>query len=70
MQGVEHRATESEETTTHSFVYRSPHPPMAEATGLSSWDTDPRFIISTFVDYAAVAAAYRGPANGRLDIRV
>jgi len=61
--GVEHRVTEGEQTTTHSFLYRNPRPPMAEATGLSVWDTDPRFIISTFADYTAVAAAYRGLAN-------
>jgi Transglutaminase-like superfamily len=61
-QGVEHRVTEGERTTTHSFLYRNPQPPVAEATGLSAWDTDPRFIISTFADYAAVAAAYRAQA--------
>src|SRR4029077_5340045 len=61
--GVEYRVTEGEQTTMHSFLYRNPRPPMAEATGLSAWDTDPRFIISTFADYTAVAAAYRGLAN-------
>jgi hypothetical protein len=63
VQGVVHQLTEGEQTTTHSFLYRNPRPPMAEATGLSAWDTDPRFIISTFADYAALAAAYRGLAN-------
>ena len=65
VQGVEHRVTEGEQTTTHSFLYRNPRPPMVEATGLSAWDTDPRFIISTFADYSAVAAAYRGLAMRR-----
>ena len=65
VQGVEHRVTEGEQTTTHSFLYRNPRPPMAEATGLSAWDTDPRFIISTFADYAAVSTAHRQLAAGK-----
>jgi Domain of Unknown Function with PDB structure (DUF3857) len=36
VQGVEHRVTDGEETTTHSFFYRNPRPPMAEATGLAA----------------------------------
>jgi hypothetical protein len=59
VQGVEHQTSESEQTVTHSFLYRNPHPPAAKAEALSPWDTEPQFIISTFADYAAVAAAYR-----------
>jgi hypothetical protein len=35
VQGVEHRVTEGEQTTTHSFLYRNPRPPaLAAGTGL------------------------------------
>jgi hypothetical protein len=62
VQGVEHSVDEGEQTITHTFLYRNPRPPPAEAEALSLWDTDPHFIISTFADYAAVAAAYRALA--------
>ena len=38
---------------------------MAEPAALSPWDTEPHYIISTFPDYAAVAAAYRQMAAGK-----
>jgi hypothetical protein len=41
---------------------------MAEATGLSAWDTDPHFIISTFPDYAAVGAAYRALVAAKTEV--
>jgi transglutaminase-like putative cysteine protease len=66
--GVEHRIAEGGETTTHTFFYANPRPPTAEATGLSPWDTDPQFIISTFADYAAVAAAYRALAAPKTEV--
>ena len=65
VQGVEHQVAESELTVTHSFLYRNPRPQRAEAEALSPWDTEPQFIISTFADYAAVAAAYRRMAAGK-----
>ena len=54
VQGVEHRVDEGEQTVTHRFLYRNPRPTAVAAEALSSWDTDPHFIISTFADYAAV----------------
>jgi hypothetical protein len=35
---------------------------------LSPWDTDPQFIISTFADYSAVAAAYRQLAEAKVAV--
>jgi hypothetical protein len=58
-EGVEHQVEEAGDTVTHKFLYRNPQPGSAGPTALSPWDTDPHFIISTFADYPAVAAAYR-----------
>ena len=63
--GVEHQVEESGESITHKFLYRNPRPPVAEPAALSPWDTDPHYIISTFADYGAVAAAYRQMAAGK-----
>jgi hypothetical protein len=65
VQGVEHQVEESVESITHKFFYRNPRPPVAEPAALSPWDTEPQYIISTFPDYAAVAAAYRRMAAGK-----
>ena len=65
VQGVEHQVEESGESITHKFLYRNPRPPVAEPAALSPWDTEPHYIISTFPDYAAVAAAYRRMAAGK-----
>jgi len=62
---VEHHIEEAGDNTTHIFVYRNPLPPAAAAAALSPWDTDPQYTISTFADYAAVAAAYRRMADGK-----
>ena len=64
-QRVEHQVEEAEESVTHKFLYRNPRPPVAEPAALSPWDTEPHYIISTFPDYAAVAAAYRQMAAGK-----
>lgn len=63
--GVDHQVEETAETITHVFVYQNPLPPVAPAAALSPWDTDPQYTISTFADYAAVAAAYRQMAVGK-----
>jgi Domain of Unknown Function with PDB structure (DUF3857)/Transglutaminase-like superfamily len=63
--GVEHQVEESGESITHKFLYRNPRPPVVEPAALSPWDTEPHYIISTFPDYAAVAAAYREMAGGK-----
>ena len=68
VQGIEHQTAEGEQTVTHSFLYRNPQPPPAEAQALSPWDTDPQFIISTFADYSAVAAAYRRLAEEKATV--
>src|SRR6516225_1650223 len=65
VQGVEHQVEESGESITHKFLYRNPRPPVAEPAALSPWDTEPHYVISTFPDYAAVAAAYRRMAAGK-----
>ena len=64
-QRVEYQVEEAEESVTHKFLYRNPRPPVAEPAALSPWDTEPHYIISTFPDYAAVAAAYRQMAAGK-----
>ena len=64
-EAVEHQVEEAEDTVTHKFVHRNPRPSSAGPTALSPWDTDPHFIISTFADYPAVAAAYRALAAER-----
>jgi Domain of Unknown Function with PDB structure (DUF3857)/Transglutaminase-like superfamily len=68
VESVEHQTTEGEQTVTHSFFYRNPQPPPAETEALSPWDTDPQFIISTFADYPAVAAAYRQLAEAKVEV--
>jgi hypothetical protein len=65
VQGVEHQVEESGESITHRFLYRNPRPPVAEPAALSPWDTEPHYVISTFPDYAAVAAAYRQMAAAK-----
>jgi Domain of Unknown Function with PDB structure (DUF3857)/Transglutaminase-like superfamily len=65
VQGVEHQVEESGESITHKFLHRNPRPPVAEPAALSPWDTEPHYIISTFPDYAAVAATYRRMAAGK-----
>ena len=65
VQGVNHEIAEAEESVTHKFLYSKPRPPVAEPAALSPWDTEPHYIISTFPDYAAVAAAYRQMAAGK-----
>jgi hypothetical protein len=62
---VEHQVEEAEGSVTHKFVYSNPRPPVAQSAALSPWDTEPHYIISTFPDYAAVAAAYRQMAAGK-----
>jgi hypothetical protein len=68
VQGVEHQVEEAGETVTHKFLYRNPQPGAAEPAALSPWDTDPHYIISTFVDYPAVAAAYRTLASPKATV--
>jgi hypothetical protein len=68
VEGVEHQAVEAEQTVAHRFLYRNPQPPPSEAEALSPWDTDPQFIISTFADYSAVAAAYRQLAEAKVAV--
>jgi Domain of Unknown Function with PDB structure (DUF3857)/Transglutaminase-like superfamily len=63
--GVDHQVEEAGESITHSFLYKSPRPPVAVTPALSPWDTDPQYTISTFADYAAVATAYREMASGK-----
>jgi hypothetical protein len=65
VRGVEHQIEASGESITHKFLYRNPRPPVAEPAALSPWDTQPNYIITTFSDYAAVAAAYRQLAAGK-----
>jgi hypothetical protein len=65
VRGVEHQTEESGESITHKFLYRNPRPLVAEPAALSPWDTQPNYIITTFSDYAAVAAAYRQLAAGK-----
>jgi transglutaminase-like putative cysteine protease len=60
--GVGHRVEDAAETVTHIFTYQHPRPQVAELVALSPWDTDPQYLISTFADYAVVAAAYRAGA--------
>jgi len=62
-QGVDHQVEEAGDSVTHTFVYRNPRPRAAEPAALSPWDTDPHYVISTFADYPAVAAAYRALAG-------
>jgi hypothetical protein len=64
-QGVEHQVEEAGESITHEFFYRNPRPPAAGSAALSPWDTEPHYIVSTFPDYGAVAAAYRQLAAGK-----
>jgi hypothetical protein len=64
-QGVEHQVEESGERITHKFLYRNPRPPVTTPAALSPWDTEPHYVISTFPDYAAVAAGYRQMAAGK-----
>jgi Domain of Unknown Function with PDB structure (DUF3857)/Transglutaminase-like superfamily len=66
VQGVEHQVEVSGEGITHKFLYRNPRPPVAEPAALSPWDTEPHYVISTFADYAEVAAAYRQMAAGEV----
>jgi len=68
VQGVNHEIEEGEESVTHKFGYSNPRPPVAEPAALSPWDTEPHYIISTFPDYAAVAAAYRRMAAGKVAV--
>ena len=68
VQGVEHQVEESGERITHKFRYRNPRPPAAEPAALSPWDTEPHYVISTFPDHAAVAAAYRQMAAGKVAV--
>ena len=68
VEGVEHQTAEGEQTVTHSFLYRNPQPPPAEAEALSPWDTEPKFIISTFADYSAVGVAYRQLAEAKATV--
>jgi Domain of Unknown Function with PDB structure (DUF3857)/Transglutaminase-like superfamily len=68
VRGVEHQVEESGERITHKFLYRNPRPPVAEPAALSPWDTEPHYVISTFPDYAAVAAAYRQMAAGKVAV--
>jgi len=68
VQGVNHEIEEAEESVTHKFGYSNPRPPVAEPAALSPWDTEPHYIISTFPDYAAVAAAYRRMAAGKVAV--
>ena len=68
VQGVEHQVEESGERITHKFLYRNPRPPVAEPAALSPWDTEPHYVVSTFPDYAAVAAAYRRMAAGKVAV--
>jgi hypothetical protein len=63
--GVDHQVEETADTVTHTFTYINPLPPVAPAAALSPWDTDPQYTISTFADFAAVAAAYRQIASGK-----
>ena len=65
VQGVEHQVEESGEGITHKFFYRNPRPPVTGSAALSPWDTEPHYIVSTFPDYGAVAAAYRQLAAGK-----
>jgi hypothetical protein len=65
VQGVSHEIAETEESVTHKFHFSRPRPPVAEPAALSPWDTEPHYVISTFSDYAAVAAAYRQLAAGK-----
>ena len=64
-QGVDHQVEESGEGITHKFFYRNPRPPVTGSAALSPWDTEPHYIVSTFPDYGAVAAAYRQLAAGK-----
>jgi Transglutaminase-like superfamily len=59
VQSVNHEIEEDGDGVTHKLVYSNPRPPVAEPAALSPWDTEPHYIISTFPDYSAVAAAYR-----------
>jgi Domain of Unknown Function with PDB structure (DUF3857)/Transglutaminase-like superfamily len=66
--GVDHQTLDSGATVTHSFLYKNPRPPVAAPAALSPWDTEPQFTLSTFADYAAVAAAYRLSAGGKATV--
>ena len=63
--GVDYDVAEAGENVTHGFRYKNPHPPIAAPAALSPWDSDPQYTVSTFADYAAVAAAYRRTASGK-----
>lgn len=62
---VDHQVEQAEENVTHIFLYKNPLPPATAPSALSPWDTDPQYTVSTFPDYAAVAAAYRQLASGK-----
>jgi hypothetical protein len=62
---IDHQVEEAGEGITHSFLYKHPQPPAVVTAALSAWDTDPQYTISTFADYAAVAAAYRQMTYGK-----
>ena len=62
---VDHEVAEAGQNVTHKFVYRNPRPPSAGPAALSSWDTEPYYIISTFADYAAISTAYRELSAGK-----
>lgn len=65
VRGVNHEIKEAEESVTHTFRYTNPRPPVGQPTALSAWDTGPHYVVSTFADYGAVAAAYRQLAAGK-----
>ena len=65
VRGVNHEIKEAEESVTHTFRYSNPRPPVGQPTALSAWDTEPHYVVSTFADYGAVAAAYRQLAAGK-----
>jgi transglutaminase-like putative cysteine protease len=58
-QRVEHQVEEGGESVTHKFFYRNPRPRAVGSAALSAWDTEPHYVVSTFADHGAVAAAYR-----------
>jgi hypothetical protein len=62
---VDHEVAETAQSLIHRFVYRNPRPPPAEPAALSSWDTEPHYIISTFPDYGAISTAYPELSAGK-----
>lgn len=55
---IQHRTIEDGTTIRHTITYRPKARVLAETGETSPWDRDPRVIVTTFKDYAALGNAY------------